>query len=457
MASHIWKRIVDPEKEMNIQIFEERRQYKSICYKLLCENVISCTSQKDTDKNMEVSAIKVSNSLDADFISWVNEQGYIFDAHWDITNKCNAKCIHCYNKDAHSKDRNNLCEDELNTQEAVALLHILKNIGVFRLVFSGGESSIREDFITLCSNARKMGFQLVIYTNGIALDRKKEDLALLYPFCIAISIYGSKSSIHEHITGIKGSYCKSIKTIEYFKRKGVFTCYKNTLLKSNYQDWKEALIQGEKLADVSMINCTIYPSINNSQRNADYELNIKHLIELALQENSPIFFQDKIEKVCNVDKGPDKHPCYDATNNLYIAPNGDIYPCIAFPYRIGSFRENKIEHLKKKSIKNLLFSTNLNIESYEQRLDNWRSLKIKDLIDCGKFDYCNFCIDLCPGDAYLMSGNILAAPQNHCIIAKARFTAKYWHNSGGTLDTWKTFLKTDMCESYIKNCINYQI
>ena len=57
------------------------------------------------------------------------------------------------------------------------------------------------------------------------------------------------------------------------------------------------------------------------------------------------------------------------------------------------------------------------------RLDNWRSLKISDLKECGKHDYCEFCIDVCPGDAFLLTGDLLSAPENHCTIAKARHKA----------------------------------
>lgn len=439
-----WKTYFVNDTQITI-IFEQRTECYYLLYNTLsvCWNDINnktsiCLSEiqnlslliSDGVINLNLSEIQYdircnsiikTKELPEYILNNIKIKGYIFDVHWDLTNRCNAKCVHCYNSHAHDGTRNN-SRDELSFNEAIKLVDNLDYLGVFRIVLSGGEASTKEYFLELCDYIRKKHINLIIYSNGLLLNTTTiRKLSNIYPYSVCISAYGPNSVIHEAITQVKGSYIKVLSCLKELKRCQIHTCHKNTLLSLNYKYWHETYQKGCLISDNSMINLTIYPSMDNGKL-TQYSLDEEQLLELALTEGSPIDYRTNKIGACNIHKDKDESPCYDVTNQLYISPRGYIYPCIAAPYKIADFRKGTLEELRYyKKNNDFVFSTN-NMTCCE-KLNNWRSLKISDLKECGKYDYCNFCIDVCPGDAYLMHGDYLVAPLNHCSIAIARYKA----------------------------------
>src|SRR6056297_4049464 len=63
---------------------------------------------------------------------------------WNITSKCNLKCVHCYNDSGLNTDCN-----EVSTEKAKEILTDLAEFGVPSVLFSGGEPLMREDLFEL--------------------------------------------------------------------------------------------------------------------------------------------------------------------------------------------------------------------------------------------------------------------------------------------------------------------
>jgi len=392
---------------------------------LIEDGIIIYEGYKGPYADSEGQVEKFEKNPDA-FYEEIKSEGYIFDAHWDITNRCNEKCIHCYNSNAHDGLRNTNI-NELSFDEAKNLVDNLVYLGVFRLVLSGGEVLLKDFFIPLCRYIREKNIQLIIYTNGMAFTEKLlNELVSLYPSIVCISVYGDSGKVHDKVTRVKGAYKKVLYALSYFKDHQIETCHKNTVLTINYHCWQETLLKGRQLSTMSMINCTIYPSMDNSKLSI-YSLDESQLIEMAMSPSSPIYYKNDKRGACNIYKDPSDTPCYDTTNTIYINPSGEIGLCIAFPYVIASLRDNNIKDIKRNK-NNSVFVENFEALKGVERLDNWRSLKISDLKNCGQFNYCEFCIDVCPGDAFLLTGDLLSAPENHCAIAKARYQAYLLNN-----------------------------
>ena len=68
---------------------------------------------------------------------------------WNVTQRCNLKCVHCY---AHAKDRS--FKNELSTEEGKALLDDLEQFGVPVILFSGGEPLMRKDLPESAQDAK---------------------------------------------------------------------------------------------------------------------------------------------------------------------------------------------------------------------------------------------------------------------------------------------------------------
>ena len=86
---------------------------------------------------------------------------------WNMTRRCNLKCIHCY---AQAKDIE--FENELSTDRRKDLIDDLANFGSPVILFSGGEPTLRKDLPELAAYAHKKGMRAVISTNGTLIDEE---------------------------------------------------------------------------------------------------------------------------------------------------------------------------------------------------------------------------------------------------------------------------------------------
>lgn len=85
---------------------------------------------------------------------------------WSLTDKCNSNCVFCCN------DSNKHGNYGISTKEIKDILMMLKKLGVMRIVFGGGEPTIRNDLIEILSYSKKLKLNTVVATNGILLNEK---------------------------------------------------------------------------------------------------------------------------------------------------------------------------------------------------------------------------------------------------------------------------------------------
>ncbi len=135
---------------------------------------------------------------------------------WNMTQRCNLKCIHCY---AHAKARKS--DDELTTAEGKALIDDLSSIGVPVLLFSGGEPMMREDLPELAGYAVRKGMRAVISTNGTLITpeaaRELKEIGLSY---VGISLDGTKD-INDRFRGMDGAFDAAMEGIRNASDAGI--------------------------------------------------------------------------------------------------------------------------------------------------------------------------------------------------------------------------------------------
>ena len=135
---------------------------------------------------------------------------------WNVTRRCNLKCVHCY---AHAKDIP--FDNELSTLEGKNLIDDLARFGVPVLLLSGGEPLIRKDLPELAAYAVKKGMRAVISTNGTLITqeiaRTLKNIGLSY---VGISIDGMEE-INDRFRGVKGAFKAALDGIENCKSAGI--------------------------------------------------------------------------------------------------------------------------------------------------------------------------------------------------------------------------------------------
>ncbi|MCK9298854.1 MAG: radical SAM protein, partial [Methanoculleus sp.] len=126
---------------------------------------------------------------------------------WNITNRCNLLCSHCYIRAGPGQER----ENELTTKEGLHLIDDLAAMRVPLLLFSGGEPLIREDFWELAGHAKERGLVTALSTNGTlitpAVARRLRDTGVEYA---GVSLDGATAETHDGMRNVPGSFQRAV-------------------------------------------------------------------------------------------------------------------------------------------------------------------------------------------------------------------------------------------------------
>lgn len=150
---------------------------------------------------------------------------------WNITRRCNLKCVHCYaHADNHSGDY------ELTTREGKALIDDLAGYGVPVLLFSGGEPIVRADLPELAAYAVEKGMRAVISTNGTLITSEKarilKEIGLSY---VGISLDGMET-VNDHFRGVQGAFHAALEGIRNCQDAGIKVGLRFTINKRNMDE-----------------------------------------------------------------------------------------------------------------------------------------------------------------------------------------------------------------------------
>jgi len=150
---------------------------------------------------------------------------------WNMTRRCNLRCIHCY-----SSSQNIQYSDELTTAEARRMIDDLAAFGSPVLLFSGGEPLMREDLPELAQYAVSLGMRAVLSTNGTLLTRGKvavlKKIGLSY---IGVSLDGLQAT-HDRFRGVTGAYEAAMRGIRICREEGIKVGVRFTINRKNAAD-----------------------------------------------------------------------------------------------------------------------------------------------------------------------------------------------------------------------------
>jgi len=147
---------------------------------------------------------------------------------WNVTRRCNLKCLHCY-----SNSQNRHYKNELSTEEGKELLADLASFGSPVILFSGGEPLMRKDLPELIGFAAESGMRAVISTNGTLITEKAAatfaGIGLSY---VGISLDGI-GEIHDRFRGVKGAFDAAVRGIRICQDAGIKVGVRFTITAEN--------------------------------------------------------------------------------------------------------------------------------------------------------------------------------------------------------------------------------
>jgi radical SAM protein with 4Fe4S-binding SPASM domain len=306
---------------------------------------------------------------------------------FELTSSCNLNCVHCYLSGRNS-------DDCLSTYQVKRVLEQLAKAGTLYLVFTGGEIFLRKDIFELCSYARKLKFDLRLFTNATLIDEATVNrLSHLDLSGIEISLYGRKNT-HDAITRSKGSFDKTITAIKLLKAHKIPVSIKCPVIKQNFKDMGWLKTFAKKLDIKFRLDPTISAKDNNDKSALKHRLNTKDL-EHLIATMSPKLHKTKDP----LEIFDERFLCSAGKNMIGIGFDGTLFPCLGWKFGLGDIVSKSFDCIwKGEEIKRI------------------RSLELKDIRKCSSCEIRCFC-QRCPGMAMTEEGNFNLPSKIACKIA----------------------------------------
>lgn len=281
---------------------------------------------------------------------------HLNNIYFHLTYRCNLKCTHCYsNGDLYSSSK--------NISKKVLLKGIKEaEMYAFRqIVITGGEPSVHPQFYKIVDTLRKkrkVGSILVLRTNlvGEYTDRQLRVQADVFDK-IFVSVDGDEEQ-HDQRRG-KGAYKKTVFNVKRLSK--IIESYKDTteLILACVMD-KESIQNrgGDSVRQLSRdMGCrdVRFRPVLPIGRASLWELPPR---PEALGSYIPA------EKV--LEQGIEPKVSCGIGKNLYVAPNGDIFPCYALTNEnnvMGNIKDGLFQILQSEESKNQI---NSNVDTIQE-------------------------------------------------------------------------------------------
>ena len=221
---------------------------------------------------------------------------------WNMTTRCNLRCVHCYNSSGEASP-----EDGLTTEEAEALIDDLAGMAVPVLLFSGGEPVLRPDLFHLGEYATSRGVRAVLSTNGTLITPElAASLARAQFQYVGVSIDGL-AAVHDRFRARKGAFQAAWDGIRAAKACGLRTGVRFTVTRDNIGDLPGVL---ERAVAEEVDRFCMYHLVYSGRGSGIAEKDIslerrRQLIEWLMDETEELHRREKQIEVLTTDNHAD--------------------------------------------------------------------------------------------------------------------------------------------------------
>jgi len=288
------------------------------------------------------------------------------------------------------------------------------------LVFTGGEPFLRSDTLMILESARKMGFDVRIFTNGTLLESRKDLIPRLKKSgisAIEVSLYGP-SKIHDKITQHKGSYSKTVSAIDACVSAGIKIVLKTPFMRGlnfskrwwlwNFANKRNLVIRFDPMLTLEE---------GGNKNNLKLRLDKKSLRKIHKELPGYLtydFYKDEEyllrHKMKNANRREYLFYCGAGRNFAAISSDGTLYPCL-------ELKNMPLGNLKEKSFAELWYPTdrptNLSLLKYIRETPLSAE---SECFNCHHLAYC----PRCPGISYQEKEKPSDKNYVSCLLAEAR-------------------------------------
>lgn len=352
---------------------------------------------QNTEQNVEISTQE--KALDS-----VDKQPYLMSLQFELTSRCNERCVHCYIPNA-KKDSG----IDLPLSLFRRVIDEFSEMGGLQVSLSGGEIFLHEDIIDMIRYCRAKDMQISLLSNLISLDEKQ--VSAIKEANISVvqaSLYSMDSEIHDSITKVKGSYIKTRSAIELLVKENIPVMISCPLMKANANSYRAILKYAHSLGIKAQTDFILMAEENLSTDNLKNRISLSET-ENVIREilhNAGVDSADSISDTSQPDKVTLKlsHPvCAAGITNLCINADGNVFPCNGWQgFKAGNLYRESLSDIWTKS-KALIELRSITRGSFQE------------CTNCDAIDYCSICMARNYNES---NGNHLKINPHLCEIAR---------------------------------------
>jgi radical SAM protein with 4Fe4S-binding SPASM domain len=333
--------------------------------------------------------------------------------HFDLTYRCNERCVHCYlDHDDHG---------ELTTAECLAVMEELAQAGTLFLTFSGGEIFLRPDLYEILAEARRLHFDISLKTNALLVTPERaERLREFGVRRVQISVYSDIPEVHDAITKVPGSFQRTLAAIPLLLEQGLQVKLACPLMRENLLAYRGVMALAEKIGVPYVLDLTITPMMDGNEGPLAHRIPVSSLLPVIQEPKLHACTPQPTAKAARamkeylavigstVSSGIESEayedlPCSAGHNSCYISPYGDVFPCVQLPQAAGNLRRKRFSE----------------IWYHAPHLERLRGIRESQLPVCSRCEIRSYC-ERCPGLALMEGGDLLGAYERACELAEQK-------------------------------------
>lgn len=221
---------------------------------------------------------------------------------WNVGQRCNLKCIHCY-----SQSQNKEYPGELSNAEGRGLIEDLARFGSPVILFSGGEPLLRKDLLILAQMATDRGMRAVISTNGTLITTKMAgELKRIGLSYVGVSLDGMQQT-NDRFRGVEGAFAAALRGIRNCQEAGIKVGLRFTINRRNALDIPEIfdLLEKENIPRVCFYHL-VYAGRGTRLMEEDLDHpETRKVVDMIIDRTKDLHERNKAVEVLTVDNHAD--------------------------------------------------------------------------------------------------------------------------------------------------------
>jgi len=314
---------------------------------------------------------------------------------WEITRRCNLKCIHCRSSSEEIVKEH----PDQSKEECFRIIDDITSYAKPVVVLTGGEPLLREDFFEIAKYGNKKGLRVCLATNGTLINEeicekiKDADIKM-----VSLSLDGPDEKVHDNFRQQEGAFRATVNAAKLFKKHGIQFLINSSFTKRNQETIPEVYKFAKELGATAWYMFMIVPTgraeelLNELISDDDYEKILNWHYDMEKQEKdilvrptcAPQYYRVSFERAKKDREKFERRSLKFSTGGAkgciagqlicLINVDGDVMPCSYFPLPAGNIKKQSFREIWENSE---LFKNLRDFSSYKGR--------------CGACEYVNVC------------------------------------------------------------------